>query len=280
MLSTPLIEPKQVLTALHSLVILDLRAGPQAKEAYAHQHIHGAIHLDLETELSGTDHNPIHGGRHPLPVLNHWLQLLGTWGIGPNTEVVIYDASGGAMAAARAWWMLRAIGHRSVAVVNGGWDALLAAGVPTEDTVPHTHHAVDLYPCNLTEWPTVDADFVDAIRMDPQWLLVDARAPARFMGNEEPIDPVAGHIPHATNFFWQTQLTCETRFRSPESLRKQYSALIGKRPADHVICYCGSGVTACHVLLGLDAAGIQGARLYVGSWSEWSRQNRPQATHD
>ncbi len=180
------------------------------------------------------------------------------------------------MAAARAWWMLRAIGHESVAVIDGGWQAARDAGLPIESNIS-TPIASRVYPRTIDDWPTVDADWVERIREDPTWRLIDARAPERYQGRSEPLDPVAGHIPGARNLHWQSQLDIDGRFHSPSELRKRFAAILDDVPADRVICYCGSGVTACHLLLAMDACGLTGARLYVGSWSEWCRQGRPRA---
>jgi len=276
MISRPLIAAADVIPLLGQAVVLDARVGPDAAEAHRGVHLPGARRVDLETDLSEPA-NPERGGRHPLPPLDVWLARLGAWGISPSTPVIVYDDAGGGMAAARAWWMLRAIGHEPLAVVDGGWQALLSAGVATERGDARID-SVGPYPSNLHRWPNVDAELVERARTDATWRLIDARAPERYAGSSEPLDPVAGHIPGAYNLYWQSQLDADGAFASHEILRARYTAILGNVSSERVVCYCGSGVTACHLLLAMEACGLTGARLYVGSWSEWCRQGRPGAT--
>ncbi|HYK04196.1 MAG TPA: sulfurtransferase [Thermoanaerobaculia bacterium] len=251
------------------LVLLDARPGPGL---YAASHLRGARHADLDTELSAArDDNadPVRGGRHPLPDFDIWLQRLGKWGISPSTTVVVYDDANGGNAAARAWWMLRAVGHRDVAVLDGGWREL---GVTDEEpqflTLPR-------YPATSWQSPLADMDRVDALRNDPQWRVLDVRAQERYRGETEPIDPIAGRIPGAINLPFAENLE-HGRFKSADALREQYETLFEGTPPERVVVHCGSGVTACHTLLALEQAGLGGAALYVGSWSEWCRNDKPQ----
>lgn len=257
----------QLLRSESGVVLLDARAG-----GYDAGHLRGAQRADLETQLSAARDegaNPARGGRHPLPPLERWTQQLGAWGIGPETHVVVYDDQSGANAAARAWWMLRAVGHERVSVLDGGFAAAVAAGLETTSDVPAVE-ARPPYPA--TEWqrPTVDMNRVDALRNDAGWKVLDVRSGERFRGETEPIDPVAGHIPGAVNLPFVENLE-QGRFKSPQELRNLYQALLGGIPADRLVVHCGSGVTACHTLLALEAAGLDGAALYVGSWGEWCR---------
>lgn len=270
MISGPLVTAIDAIPLLDRAVVLDARAGPNARLDYGEGHVAGAQYVDLETDLSAIG-DPSEGGRHPLPTLQTWAERVGGWGIGPSTPVLVYDASHGGMAAARAWWMLRAIGHQAVAVVDGGLGALQEAGAPMESGASRAASTRMSYPTALSEWPTVDASFVDRVRSDATWRLIDARAPARYAGNEEPIDPVGGHIPGAMNLYWQTQVDDAGRLADAAELRKRFAELLGDVPPERVVCYCGSGVTACHLLLAMEACGLPGARLYVGSWSEWCR---------
>ncbi|MEM8609824.1 MAG: rhodanese-like domain-containing protein [Myxococcota bacterium] len=271
MISGPLIAGDALSSPSSDLVFLDARAGKGAKEGYARQHVRGAIYADLERDLSAPD-NPAIGGRHPLPALSVWCARLGAWGITPDTPVAIYDESSGAMAAARAWWMLHAIGHRKVAVVDGGLRTLVAAGVSTDDRLVRTEPR-GAYEASVRTWPTVGAQTVARIAQDDSWALLDARAPERFSGEVEPIDPVAGHIPGARNLYWKSLTDELGRFLPGRDRTEAYQRALANASADRVVCYCGSGVTACHLLLGLEAAGVHGARLYVGSWSEWCRNH-------
>lgn len=272
MISRPLITAEEALELIDEAVFLDARADADAARAFREAHLRGARRADLETDLSQVA-DPALGGRHPLPSLDAWRARLGDWGITPSTPVLIYDAGGGGMAAARAWWMLHAVGHEQLAVVDGGWQALREAAAPVERGEPLWESTAP-YPSAISAWPGVDAESVEATRTDTRWRLIDARAPERYAGKVEPLDPVAGHIPGALNLYWQSQLDERGRFASVSELRERYAAALGDVPPDRVICYCGSGVTACHLLLAMEACGLTGARLYVGSWSEWCRQRR------
>ena len=195
----------------------------------------------------------------------------------PSQQVILYDDAGGGLAAARAWWMLQAIGHLRLAVVDGGWRALREQGAPMQAGRSWASSAGS-YPSKVDHWPTVDAGFVERVRSDPSWRLIDARAPERYLGTTEPLDPVAGHIPGARNLYWQSQLDSSGLFDSVDTLRGRFAEILGDVPPEQVVCYCGSGVTACHLLLAMESCGLRGAQLYVGSWSEWCRQKRPGAS--
>lgn len=276
MLSTPLITAADAISCLGRSIFLDVRVGQGAAEAFEAAHLPGAIRVDIETDLSELG-DPVAGGRHPLPSLDVWLARLGGWGGTPSSPLVVYDGAGGGLAAARAWWMLRAIGHEPVTVVDGGWQALRRLGLPMEVGVSRPC-PVDPYPSKVDRWPTVDATFVEGIRRDPTWRLIDARAPERYAGTTEPLDPVAGRIPGAHNLYWQSQLDDDGSFKSVASLQERYVEILGDVPPERVVCYCGSGVTACHLVLGMEACGLPAARLYNGSWSEWCHQERPRAS--
>ncbi|HYC60011.1 MAG TPA: sulfurtransferase [Thermoanaerobaculia bacterium] len=252
----PLITPEELNELLASnadVVVIDARANGS-----------GPLHADLETQLSaardpGAD--PARGGRHPLPPLERWTKQLGEWGIGPETHVVIYDDQFGANAAARAWWMLRAVGHERVQVVDGRWnDGSRRAESPSLQMA---------YPADRWLRPTIDLLRVD--RSDLK--VLDVRSAERYRGETEPIDPIAGHIPGALNLPFAENLD-NGRFKAPHALREMYEQLLGDTPIEKLVVHCGSGVTACHTLLALEAAGLDGASLYVGSWSEWCRQLR------
>lgn len=254
-------------------VVLDARSAA----SYAAGHLAGARNADPDVDLSaardpGAD--PARGGRHPLPPLDRWLRRLGEWGIGPWTFVVVYDDQAGANAAARAWWMLRSVGHERVAVLDGGFQAAVAHGLPVTTEVPAVE-ARSPYPAQGWLRPTVDIESVDALRTNPDWIVLDVRSAPRFRGETEPIDPIAGHIPGAVNLPFAENLE-DGRFKSAALLREQYQSLLDGRPAERLVVHCGSGVTACHTLLALEAAGLDGASLFVGSWSEWCRNpDRP-----
>ena len=257
-------------------VILDCRfslADPEAgRHAYTESHIPRAQYVSLDDHLS-TPHIPGKTGRHPLPDQAEWRKQAAGFGIRPQTQVIMYDDAGGAMAA-RLWWMLRWIGHEAAAVLDGGWQAWLEAGNEQSRDVPGAAIAT-AYPVLPSLVKTIDARNIDA---DSQ-LLVDARDLPRFRGDTEPLDPVAGHIPGAVCSPFSANLDSSKHFLSPEALREKFGVVaISSKP---VVCYCGSGVTAAHNILAMKIAGLDDAALYPGSWSEWiTDPTRPVARGD
>jgi thiosulfate/3-mercaptopyruvate sulfurtransferase len=273
----PIIAPQQ-LPSLPDPALLDARSGPKAKAAYAAQHLAGARFIDLDHDLAAHPDDPAQGGRHPLPAPAAFAAALARLGLDPTRPVVVYDDQGGANAAARAWWMLRSVGFPRVYVLDGGLKAALAAGLPTEsgepDAAPELHaQSIDRY-----ARPQATLEDVDARRLDPSFRVLDVRAATRYRGEQEPIDPIAGHIPGAVNLPLSENLDAEGRFKDAAALRAQYEALLGDVPPERLIVHCGSGVTACHTLLALERAGLTGAALYVGSWSEWCRRDMPRGS--
>ncbi|HEX6240638.1 MAG TPA: sulfurtransferase, partial [Polyangiales bacterium] len=238
--------------------------------AYQRAHLAGAHFVDLEHDLAAHPADAAHGGRHPLPDPALFAARLGAWGIAPEHHVVIYDDQNGANAAARTWWMLRALGHTRVQVLDGGIQAAEAIGLPLDDRTPSESGAAP-YPVRAFRG-TADIEQVEAARKRPDARVIDVRAAPRYLGQSEPIDPIAGHIPGAVNVPLTENLTPDGRFKSPEALRALYAPLLPNGDACAGIVHCGSGVTACHTLLALERAGLTGAALYVGSWSEWCRQ--------
>lgn len=268
------------ITEKENVIIADARGGPDAFERYKTGHLEGALFVDLETDLSNKSENAANGGRHPLPEPQTFGRLLSKLGISPSSTIVVYDDKKGANAAARFWWMLKAAGHENVYVVSGGLESLASAGfnITTELTPAPTEFAE--YEINEWKLPTVSADQVSQVLNDEDYLVIDVRENYRYRGESEPIDLVAGHIPGAVNIPYTTNLDENGEFLSADELFGKYkNALKGRNP-ENVIVHCGSGVTACHTLLALSEAGITGSNLYVGSWSEWSRNDRPIATEE
>jgi len=260
-------------------LLLDARPGAPA---FAQGHLAGALHADLNRHLSqasapGAD--PARGGRHPLPDPGPWAAQLGAWGITPATPVVAYDDANGGNGAARLWWMLRASGHGRAALLEGGLQAALAAGLALE-TGARVPRPAPPYPVPgpAWQWPTVSLEDVDRLRRDPAWKVLDVRSGPRYQGLTEPFDPVAGHIPGALNLPYTENLDAQGRYLEPGLLRARYLELLAGTAPDHLVVHCGSGVTACSTLLALELAGLGGAALYVGSWSEWCRNPMPRAT--
>ena len=254
------------------VVVCDVRFSladhAQGRRDYDAAHIPGARFVDLHTELAGGDG----GGRHPLPSVGEFTDLLGRIGVDPATHVVAYDDAGGAIAA-RLWWMLRSIGHSQASVLDGGIAAWTAAGFALTDEVPAVQTVV--YPARPDWTGIADADAVSQ-SIEFGGTVIDARTPERFRGDHEPIDARAGHIPGATNVFHGGNLADDGTHRSLPELVQRFAG-VGESP----IVYCGSGVTACHDLLVLSLVGVDQARLYPGSWSEWSADpDRPIAVGD
>lgn len=236
---------------------------------YQKSHIPGAIYAHIDHDLAG----PVtpETGRHPLPDVTVLAQRLSRWGIDSGTQVVVYDTTGGSFAV-RLWWLLRFLGHPAVAVLNGGFTKWQNEGRPTASGI-ETRQPAKFIP--HPDWSMIaDADEVERIRQNTQYVLIDARAPERFSGAVEPIDPIAGHIPGAVNRFHGLNLAKDGTFQSPEDLHTQFTELIGDTPPDHVVVYCGSGITSIHHLLAMEIAGLPGARLYPGSWSHWIRDRK------
>jgi thiosulfate/3-mercaptopyruvate sulfurtransferase len=265
----PVLSPEQF-PALHDVILLDARTGTDARKSYSEAHLPGALFVDLETDLAGPALDAAQGGRHPLPTVESFSAQLGHWGVTPTTHVVVYDDQNGANAAARLWWMLRALGHERVQVLDGGLKGARAAGLAATSE-PSIATSTAPYPALAWQWPTADIEAVERARQDANALVLDVRASARYAGKSEPIDPIAGHIPGAENLPLSENLTPEGRFKSEGELKTQYERVLKQRTASDLIVHCGSGVTACHTLLALERAGLSGAALYVGSWSEWCR---------
>jgi thiosulfate/3-mercaptopyruvate sulfurtransferase len=232
---------------------------------HAAAHIPGAVYADLNHDLSGPKSGT--NGRHPLPDPRVLAQTFSRLGITGGVQVVAYDQENG-MFASRLWWLLRWLGHDAVAVLDGGFKTWTAEGRPTESG--KTHRAPREFAGSPRTDMAVEVQAVGSRLGAPGSRLVDARAPERFRGEIEPLDKTPGHIPGARNHFFQWNLDERGLFRTPEELRKKIEASVGDVPTDQIVCYCGSGVTACHNLLAFEHAGLTGAKLYAGSWSEWS----------
>jgi thiosulfate/3-mercaptopyruvate sulfurtransferase len=251
-------------------------ANPDAGEqAYAAGHIPGAHYLHLDRDLSGPKTGK--NGRHPLPARDTLVATFAKHGLKQNQQVVAYDGQGGGYAA-RLWWLLRWLGHDSVAVLDGGLQAWQAAGQKLDTATPAAPAQGD-FKAAAPLAVTVDARHVLANINGGEQVVVDARSPDRYRGENETIDPVAGHIPGALNRFFKDNLTADGRFKSAHTLRDEFTAVIGQKQPEHVVLQCGSGVTACHNALAMEVAGLHGAALYAGSWSEWCADpSRPVTT--
>lgn len=253
----------------------DLGKPAWGESVYAEGHLPGARYAHLDRDLAA----PITAtsGRHPLPTREEFAQRVGGWGVSPQTQVVVYDQGNG-MYAARLWWMLRWIGHRDVALLNGGLAAWSAAGLALS-TKPAPSASACEYGLAPSAGGTMDVATLQRELAQRAVLLVDGRGADRFAGQNETIDPVAGHVPGAVNHPFARNLDERGQFLPAATLRERWLATLDGRPAGEVVAMCGSGVSACHNLLALAHAGLDGTRLYAGSWSEWIRDPaRPVAT--
>ena len=279
-LRTTLIDATE-LAALpaHAVLIVDCRFDltdpAKGERDYLDGHIPGAVHASLDRDLSDLSRQAEGLGRHPLPLESAFNALLSRWGWQPGMQVVSYDAAGGALAAARLWWLLRLVGVHEAAVLDGGYAAWLAAGLPVEsgEAAPRSASKVSLrYDTNQ-----VLLDHA-AVRDGAAGQLLDARAAPRYRGDVEPLDRVGGHVPGALNRPFADNLGSDGRFKPAAELRDEFLAVLGTTAPSQVVHMCGSGVPACHNLLAMEHAGLHGSRLYAPSWSGWvSDPSRPVA---
>lgn len=253
----------------------DLGKPQLGQQLFAEAHIPTAVHSHLDLDLSGTKNGT--NGRHPLPTTEKLVSWLGAQGISSLDTIVAYDRSGG-MYAARFWWLLKWLGHRQVRVLDGGWQAWVAAGHPVTQEMSR-FDAVSYGSPSANHDMCVDAAFVEANLVNRKSLLVDARGAERFAGTVEPMDPRAGHIPGAVNRPYTENLGSDGCFKSSDVLAAEWKRILGKTNSSAMVAQCGSGVTACHNLLALEVANLPMGRLYPGSWSEWcSDPQRPVQT--
>jgi thiosulfate/3-mercaptopyruvate sulfurtransferase len=243
----------------------DLKDTSAGGRAYETAHIPGAVYADVDRDLSAPKTGT--NGRHPLPEVDIFVATLGRLGIDAGTQVVVYDQDSGGFAS-RLWWMLRWLGHDGVALLDGGFAKWSGEGRPTKSGVESRPRRV--FGPHVQPQMMANAADVEGIVGKSDWRLIDARAPERFRGDIEPIDKVAGHIPGAVNVPFLENLDANGTFKSPADLAERFRNASGSTPTDHLVVYCGSGVTACQNLLALEHAGMHGAKLYPGSWSEWS----------
>ncbi|RZJ52529.1 MAG: sulfurtransferase [Flavobacterium sp.] len=273
-----IINPEELIQLSKSseIILVDARAGLNAEENYKNEHLQAARYIDLNKDLATVETDPAKGGRHPLPSFEKFSEVLSKIGIQPSSHVVIYDDKNGSNAAARFWWMLRAAGHKKVQVLNGGLQAAVKAGFPVSSEKEHFEET-EKYP--IQEWKLLlsDIDEVEKARNSNENIVIDVRYKNRFDGLTEPLDLIAGHIPGAINVPFSENLNEDGFYHSAEILNKKYKEVLGDVKPENTIVHCGSGVTACHTLLAMDYAGIPIPKLYVGSWSEWSRNDREMA---
>jgi thiosulfate/3-mercaptopyruvate sulfurtransferase len=269
----PLINAEELIQLNSSdFVLIDARAGLNALQNYQNEHLKGARYVDLNLDLA-TVENPAIGGRHPLPSFSKFSEVLSKLGILPSSHVIIYDDKNGSNAAARFWWMLKAIGHKKVQVLNGGLQEAIKADFPVSSEI-EDFEAAEKYPISNWKLGLAEIDEVENARKNDKNIVIDVRDKNRFDGLTEPLDLIAGHIPGAVNAPFSENLDQNGLFKPAAILAEKYTAILKDTPSENIIVHCGSGVTACHTLLAMDHAGLEIPKLYVGSWSEWSRNER------
>lgn len=273
---SPLITSAELIKILTNsdLVLVDARSSANPRLTFEKGHLKGARFTDPNEDLADIKENLANGGRHPLPEVQDFCRVLGKLGIKPESHVVVYDDQNGANAAARMWWMLRALGHEKVQVLEGGIQAGEKAGIPMSIEAIEFHEAAP-YPATAWSLEIATMEEVEKAAWDKEKLVIDVRSSERYRGEKEPIDLIAGHIPGAENVPLTENMDEKGNFLSPEKLREKYEDLLGEISNENIIVHCGSGVSACHTLLALDYAGLGIPKLYVGSWSEWSRNEKP-----
>lgn len=278
---SPLITATELLT-LHqtsSIILIDASNSKNAYDNYLKKHLQGALFVDLNTQLADIKENVAVGGRHPLPTVEQFSKVLSSLGITPESHVVVYDDKNGANAAARFWWMLKAVGHEKVQVLNGGKSTAEGVGFPLAEGIEKVEK-VGLYPVTNWQLPQVSMDEVEKASQSENHIIIDVRETARYKGHVEPLDLIAGHIPNAVNVPFSSNLDENGLFLSPSLLKEKYETVFQDIPVENRIVHCGSGVTACHTLLAIASTGLDIPKLYVGSWSEWSRNGKEIVTEE
>ena len=278
--TSPIIQASELLELYKSknLVLIDANTGINAKANYEEKHLDGALFVDLNSQLADIKEDASIGGRHPLPKIEDFAQTVANLGISSASQVVIYDDKNGSNAAARLWWMLKSLGHEKVQVLNGGFQEAEKIHFPTSSKTEIVTKAEALKTKNWKlQMATIDE--VEKVSQDKNHIVIDVRDVERYNGETEPIDLVAGHIPGAINIPFTENLDKNGLFLNPKELKEKYSKVLEKVKTENTIVHCGSGVTACHTLLAIAYAELEIPKLYVGSWSEWSRNNKTIATN-
>jgi thiosulfate/3-mercaptopyruvate sulfurtransferase len=272
---SPIIQASELLKLYKTknLVIVDVSNGKNAKLNYDEKHLDGAQYVDLNTQLAEIKDDLSIGGRHPLPKIENFAQTLSNLGISSKSHVILYDDKNGSNAAARFWWMLKSIGHEKVQVLNGGIQEAEKVNFPMSSK---TEIIVQTELYKVTDWKLkiAEMDEVEKVSQNKNHIVIDVRDVERYNGETEPIDLIAGHIPGAINVPLTENLDENGLFLSPNELKNKYEKIFGSVKSDNIIVHCGSGVTACHSLLAIAYAEMEIPKLYVGSWSEWSRNNK------
>jgi len=273
---SPIIELDELLKIYKSsnVMIFDASNSKNAKTNYEIEHIEGAFFVDLNTQLADIKSDFSEGGRHPLPPIETFTKTLTYLGISKDKHIVIYDDKNGSNASARFWWMLKSAGHENVQVLNGGLHQAKKNNFPLSSKIERVQTLSEPYKIDQWSLPIIEINEVESVSQNPSYLVVDVRDKERYNGTIEPIDLIAGHIPGAVNIPFTENLDQNGLFLKPNELKNKYETIFGDISNENIIVHCGSGVTACHTLLALTYAEMEMPKLYVGSWSEWSRNNK------
>lgn len=271
-MSNPLISIDELKKLIDNpaLVLIDATGGTNARNEYLQSHLLNARYVDSNTQLANIGENPAHGGRHPLPTIDRFLDVLKETGIRRDSNVVVYDRLNGANSAARLWWMLKSIGHAKVRVLDGGYQLGINCGNSTSSIESGFQKETD-YKQIEWQWPLASMEDVEKASQKQTKTIIDVRESGRYLGEYEPLDNIAGHIPGAINIHYIQNLTKTGAFKSSHELRSFYKDKLDGHDLDNLIVHCGSGITACHTILAFAHAELPIPELYVGSWSEWSR---------
>ncbi len=279
---SPIIETDDLLKIYNypEVMIFDVSTGKNAIANYELEHLSGAYFVDLNTQLADIKNDFADGGRHPLPTVAAFAKTLTDLGISKSNHMIIYDDNNGSNAAARFWWMLKSAGHEKVQVLNGGINQAKKNNFPMSSKTEIIKPATEPYIIDQWMLPTIEMQAVENVSQNPDYLVIDVRSKERYDGKFEPIDLIAGHIPGAVNIPFTENLDEQGLFLEPKVLRNKYELLFKQTNPENIIVHCGSGVTACHTLLALAYAEMEIPNLYVGSWSEWSRNDKTIVTEN
>jgi thiosulfate/3-mercaptopyruvate sulfurtransferase len=282
----PIISIKELEKILdqENLIIIDAGSGGNSYDDYLEKHLENALYVDLNKDLAEVQQDAKNGGRHPLPSLEKFAEILQKLGIDKNSHLIIYDNKNSTNAAPRFWWMLKSVGFENVQVLDGGLPHLNSLsdgeGLPIANGLPKKK-IKSTKKLELKNWqlPLVDINFIEKNSLNHDFKIIDVRSKVRFDGKEEPIDLIAGHIPGAVNVPFSENMNDDGTLKNPDILKEKYEQIFKEIPTENITIHCGSGVTACNTILALDYAGLEIPNLYVGSWSEWSRNDKKIATN-
>ncbi|SEG17115.1 thiosulfate/3-mercaptopyruvate sulfurtransferase [Halpernia humi] len=278
---SPIISAKELQEILNqeNIIIVDAGSGGNSYDNYLEKHLENALYVDLSKDLAEVPEDAKNGGRHPLPSLEKFAKVLQNLGINRNSHLIICDNKNSTNAAPRFWWMLKSVGIENVQVLDGGLQSAESEGLKLSNEITKPKKSAEKLDLKNWKLPLVDIDFIEKNSENPDFKIIDVRDKDRYDGKTEPIDKIAGHIPDAENIPFTENMNEDGTLKKPELIREKYQKEFQNISTENIAIHCGSGVTACNTLLALDYAGLEIPNLYVGSWSEWSRNNKKMATN-